>query len=340
MMNPDDISKLAFLLYPHIVKAPPDDTTVESLAERVRQLQTGLLPEDEFATIACWLGNCAGIHRIGQAPMPLPEFPDQMRAPDFIAFPIVDNRPFPVLIEVKSSRHQKIKWSERYRNSLVRFSEHLKLPLLVAWKHGGLWFLIDHRCFANSVTGYRLTLEQAFREDLSCLLFRSLRIQMNADLELILDMELLDEVAGDANTLFEAGPVRMEIKHAGFFQGGTEINTKHSFAFSLFLATPDQSQFRRTGKQTCQNVFRPIDAHGFSLSNVLVAQLTLGRSGQPLDWHRIITEPLPSSGLTLRQSLRAAIDLGFVRCVMDIVPNTWPDFLPDRASLLNNRDEA
>src|ERR1035437_1637255 len=48
LMNPDDISKLAFLLYPHIVKAPPDDTTVEYLAERVRQLQTGLLPEDEF----------------------------------------------------------------------------------------------------------------------------------------------------------------------------------------------------------------------------------------------------------------------------------------------------
>ena len=57
MMNPDEISKLAFLLYPHIVKAQPDAEAVESLAARVRQLQTGLLPEDEFATIVCCLGN-------------------------------------------------------------------------------------------------------------------------------------------------------------------------------------------------------------------------------------------------------------------------------------------
>ena len=138
MMNPDEISKLAFLLYPHIVKAQPDAATIESLAARVKELQTGLLPEDEFATIVCRLGNCAGIHRIGQAPMPLPDLPDKMRAPDFIAFPIVDGRPFPVLIEVKSSRHQKIKWSERYRRSLANFAEHLKLPLLVARRLSGV----------------------------------------------------------------------------------------------------------------------------------------------------------------------------------------------------------
>jgi hypothetical protein len=126
MMTPDEISQLAFLLYPHIVKAQPDAATVESLATRVKELQTGLRPEDEVATMVCWLGNCAGIHRIGQAPMPLPDLPDKMRAPDFIAFPIVEGRPFPVLIEVKSSRHQKIKWSERYRSSLVNFANHLK----------------------------------------------------------------------------------------------------------------------------------------------------------------------------------------------------------------------
>jgi len=90
----------------------------------------------------------------------------------------------------------------------------------------------------------------------------------------------------------------------------------------------------------CQNVFRPIDQHGFSLSNVLLAQLSLGRSEQPLDWHRILTEPLPSSGLELRQSLQQAIDQGFVRYVMDIIPNTWPDFLPNQETLLKNRHES
>ncbi len=74
MMNPDDITKLAFLLYPHIVNPEQRSATVESLAERIRQLQTGLSPEDEFAATVCWLGNCAGIYRIGQAPIHYPTY--------------------------------------------------------------------------------------------------------------------------------------------------------------------------------------------------------------------------------------------------------------------------
>jgi len=218
----------------------------------------------------------------------------------------------------------------------MNFAEHVKLPLLVAWKCGNLWSLVDHRHFARNVTGYRLMLEQAFREDLSCVLFRNLRIQMNPELEFILDMEILDEVAGEADTLLPVGILSMKIKRAAFYCKGAEIHDKNSLAFSLFLATPDESEFRRTGKQTCQNILRPIDSHGFSLSNVLAAQLSLRQSGQSIDWHRILTEPLPSSGLQLRQSLRESIDQGFVRYVMDIIPNTWPDFLPDQATFLKN----
>jgi hypothetical protein len=99
---------------PHIVKDELDAESIEALVARIKQLHTGLLPEDEFATLVCWLGNCAGIHRIGQAPMPLPDVPDKMRAPEFIAFPIVGGKPFPVLIEVKSCRQTAIKWSEKY----------------------------------------------------------------------------------------------------------------------------------------------------------------------------------------------------------------------------------
>ena len=90
------------------------------------------MPEDEFAATVCWLGNCAGIHRIDQAPMPLPNLTDRMRAPDFIAFPIVGDKPVPVLIEVKASNHKYLDWTERYRLSLMRFAQYLNLPLLVA----------------------------------------------------------------------------------------------------------------------------------------------------------------------------------------------------------------
>jgi hypothetical protein len=109
---------------------------------------------------------------------------------------------------------------------------------------------------------------------------------MNPELEFILDMELLDEVAGDADTLLPEGVLSVRIKHAAFYYRGTKIDDENSSAVSLFLATPEESEFRRTGKQTCRDILRPLDSHSFSLSNVLVAQLSLGRSSETLDWHR------------------------------------------------------
>jgi len=45
-VTPEQISQLAFLLYPDIVKSKPDTVSTESLAQRIRGLQDGLQPED------------------------------------------------------------------------------------------------------------------------------------------------------------------------------------------------------------------------------------------------------------------------------------------------------
>src|SRR5579872_7435393 len=192
-MTPEEISRLAFLLYPHIVRGEADSSSAESLAARLKAVEAGLLPEDEFAATVCWLGNCAGLHRIDQTPIPFSNLAEEMQAPDFLAFPIVDGRPFPVLIEVKSRHDRRLNWSEKYLNALRRFAECVKLPLLVAWKCGALWLVVDHRHFEKNVTAYRLPLEKALVEDLYCVLFRNLRIQMNPKLELVLDSEILTD---------------------------------------------------------------------------------------------------------------------------------------------------
>jgi Holliday junction resolvase len=330
MMDKNDIAKLAQYLYPNLIRSDLESADVDALAAKIKEMRVGWSPEDEFAATMCWLGNSAGFHRITEVPAKWPpELAEKMRAPDFLAFPIVDGRPFPVLIEVKSSRHQQIKWSAKYRRSLIAFAEQLKLPLLVAWKHYGLWLVVDHRHFRQNQTGYRLDMETAFREDLSCVLFRNLRIQMNPDLRFVLHMEILDEMPGGTDTLLPEGTITFEIKRAAFYVGETQLQDKApSFAFSLLLATADQAELKRTGKQTCEQIFRPLENHGFSLSSVFVAQVSLRSTGEEVDWHRELTTPPPSSGLQLRESLNDGIKQKFVRYVMDVVPNTWPEFLP------------
>lgn len=329
-MNPDEISRLAFLLYPDVVRSKPDAVATESLAARIKAIQKGLLPEDEFAATVCWLGNCAGIHRIDQSPMPLLVPPERMRAPDFIAFPVVDGKPVPVLVEVKAHAGKHLDWTQGYLLSLLGFAEHLHLPLLVAWKCGDLWTLVDCRHFERNVSAYRLTLKRALEEDLFCVLFRNLRIQMNPELELILDMNILERVKGGTERLLPAGRYPMQVAASGLYCRGVKMTGYQRRHFTLLLTAPDDVEIRRTGIQACRLAFRPLSNRGFTLSNVLVAQLSLRTNG-PLDWHRILNSgAFPSSGRDFRDSLPAAIDEGFVRYVLDIVPKTWPAFLPQR----------
>jgi Holliday junction resolvase len=247
-----------------------------------------------------------------------------------LAFALAGAQLVPVLIEVKSHHGTRIDWSEKYLQSLRRFAEVVRLPLLVAWKNGDLWTLVDHEHFEKNVTGYRLSMEKALKEDLFCLLFRNLRIQMNPELELAMDMEILDEVTGGADTLIPEGTFQMKITKAGFYNDGAEIKSYQPEHFSLFLSTPDDVQFVRTGKQTARQIFRPLDNHSFTLSNVLTAQMSLRNTGESVDWHQILAKgSFPTSGQSLRDSLMAGIDIGFIRYVMDIVPQTWPAFFPN-----------
>jgi hypothetical protein len=142
-------------------------------------------------------------------------------------------------------------------------------------------------------------------------------------------MKILDEVAGGIDTLLPEGSLKMEIIHVGFYRHGEEITGVEREHQRLFLSAPDNAEVIRTGQQSCQQVFRPLPEHLFTLSNVLVSELSLRSAGESVDWHRVLTEGnFPSSGREFSDSLQSAIDKGFVRYVFDIVPNTWPTFLP------------
>lgn len=329
MLTPAEISQLAFLLYPQIVRQKPDAVSTESLAARLKSLETGLLPEDEFIATVCWLGNCAGVHRIDQTP--LPGTSDEMQAPDLLAFPIVNKKPFPVLIEVKSRQDKRLKWSEKYLNSLRRFADCLEIPLLIAWKCGALWCVVDHRHFEKNVTAYQLPLTTALVEDLYCVLFRNLRIQMNPEIEFILEMGILDDVPGDPNALLPEASYHTKILGAKFQLDSKEVKGYDPAHMALFMSAPDSSELRRTAKQSFQQVFKPLEDSFFTLSNVFFTELSMSSADEVIDWHSVLTaESFKSSGPEVVKTLDAGIKNGFIRYVMDIIPNTWPDFLPDR----------
>jgi Holliday junction resolvase len=325
-MRPEDIARLAFLLYPDLVKT--DELNPESLAEKIQALRKGLQPEDEFAATVIWLGQCPAINRLEHCSLQIARGVERLRAPDFLAIASSKFGSVPLLIEVKSHHGRRLRWSAKYLQSLRAYAEAMHLPLLVAWRFGDIWTLVDHRHFKKNVTGYELSLETAFKEDLFCLLFGNLRIQMNSEIEFRLALRILDDLHGDEDTPIPPGSMHIEIKAAGFYHQGAEVTGYLPEHFSLFLTSPDSAEFVRTGKQTAQQTFRPLEEHIFSLSNVLSTQLSFSNGGRQVDWHKLFARgSLPTSGQKLRDSLGAGLDLGFINCVMNIIPQTWPSFL-------------
>lgn len=118
----------------------------KTLADRIRRLQAGLPSEDEFSVLLTWLGRCRLVHKLDQLQSPR-DSRARLRVPDLLAVFDYRGSELPVLIEVKTSAPDinTLSWAESYRDSLVRYAEMLKLPLLVAWKCGSMWTLTDVR---------------------------------------------------------------------------------------------------------------------------------------------------------------------------------------------------
>ena len=77
-----------------------DKRSIPSFSERLHSVQKGLSAEAEFAATVSWLRNCDAIFKLETNPATAQA--GKLKAPDFIAFPIVRERRVPVLIEVKS----------------------------------------------------------------------------------------------------------------------------------------------------------------------------------------------------------------------------------------------
>src|SRR6185295_1227746 len=107
--------------------------------------------EDHFMLLLNWLGRCHLVHRLDQLQLP-PRKASAYRVPDLFADFFYEGGDTPVLIEVKKTHKDKVKWTEKYLYALKQYAELVQLPLLVAvqWQDGGLWTLNDISLFQKA----------------------------------------------------------------------------------------------------------------------------------------------------------------------------------------------
>jgi len=325
-LDSKEIAKLAFGLYPHVFQAGEGQIDGEAIVERLKRIRAGFVPETEFFSIVSWLGNCAGIFRLDQTPMPI-DVKVEMRAPDFVTFVKHNERVVPLLIEVKKSDEEKLVWSEAYLGSLKAFADTLKLPFLVAWKWRDIWLLVDHSHFKKHTTAYHLTKEVAFTENLMSMAFGNVHIQMDHEMEFMIEALLIDYTLQNTTTIPPAGTYQIQIKGATFRSNGKvlKISNVEPELFFLFLTAPSENRVEMISERAIEIIYNPEAETSFSLSDVLLTFLFMTHQEEKLDWDKILREgPFSSSGTQFREALNRGFENGFVRYVFEQVPQTMP----------------
>jgi hypothetical protein len=114
----------------------------QRLAAHLQRLNQGLPREDEFSVVCSWLGKCEVIHKLDQQQMPNAS-KEQYQVPDLFGAFRIDAGRVPVLVEVKSSKDNVLSFRPDYVAKLKAYADLVKLPLLIAWKHFGMWTLFE-----------------------------------------------------------------------------------------------------------------------------------------------------------------------------------------------------
>jgi Holliday junction resolvase len=300
-----------------------DALDAAAFIEKVKRTHLGLSAEHEFAAIASWLGKCSLITSLDS----VLHSSHQYRVPDFLVAVKRNGKDVPFLVEVKTDSESKLNWRPDYLDSLRAFAKLMNLPLLIAWKHHGLWVLTDSACFTKKVKNYHLTFDDAMKNSLMSELFGNHWITFAEGFRLELKMRIEDEIDTTVEVLPE-GNYHTVIEAAGVWTDKGRLDKEDENNLWWFLiAAMEGEKFERTENVITQQFFAKSEGM-FNLSDVLVSRLVWGKEGRDaIDWLTEIRKGLPAPTVDLHKLLARALNLGAVHYVLRQVPHDYPDFL-------------
>lgn len=301
----------------------------KELAERVKKLELGLPAEDHFMLLLSWLGRCHLIHRLDQLQLP-PREVSSFRVPDILAVFFYEGGETPVLIEVKKTTQNKIKWSEKYLYALKQYAAVLQLPLLVAvqWGDGGLWTLNDIGAFRKATVNYHLDYRAAFDNSIMCELAGDCLCSMREGVGMHMTMRKLSEPERDT----EGGIISMdaEIIDAHFKDAnGSRLNSLGTEIHALFMAVDQEVTHEETADAVTQAfVITDKSPSVFAQHLLLLAvQRPHGlEAHSPVQWRKLIEHhQFKFSGRDLVRATALAKEL--THQSKSLRPHTWPSVL-------------
>lgn len=181
MMNEDkdELYRAADLAYTILQERGGISLDPSKIRHKLQQLYRGRPAESEFVALVLWSGRCQYIHKLDRDTFPK-DSPYEI--PDFLCFFNVNGETIPVLIEVKASKNQTIKFSKKYYAALKAYADKLHLPILIAFKFTGfgrpLWALFELHKMATPRGAGKANILEIMRQDLSSELLGNFHFQI------------------------------------------------------------------------------------------------------------------------------------------------------------------
>lgn len=303
------------------------DDDPKKIAEYVRQLDRGLPVEDEFIAICSWLGKTSLIHKLDQHQAPAASR-DLYQVPDLL---VKFENSGPVLIEVKSKAKRTLSFTPRYLDRLNAYARLLATPLLIAWKHHGIWVLFDVEHLIKARTNFNITHGDAMKENLLGVLAGDVayKIAPGAGLRFRCTKEQLvsrEEIDGTVTEEWQ-----MRIDEVGFMvTGGEPVDHLDADVTTLFT-TWDLSERQSHSNTHIDLQFVADDDDSMMFGHMALTHL-LHWSLPPdatVNWrHAIRRDAVVSNMTNFRHALGRGLEQKVVHLILNQQPHTWPDFLP------------
>ncbi len=297
------------------------------IAAKVRQLDLGLPAEDEFTAVCSWLGKTELIHKLDQQQAPL-KSRDTYQVPDLLA---QFDDAGPLLIEVKVKKGQTLSFKPDYLARLEAYADLVGMPLLIAWKHHGLWALFEARHLKKAHKNFNIAFGEAMKENLLGVLAGDLayKIAPGAGIRLRSKKEelLAVEKSGDTHT----EQWKMRIDDVGFTAADGEPADILDPDVTTLFTTWDLEERQSHSDTHVEFHFVAGDDAGMMFGHMALVHLLNWNLPQDaaINWrHAIRRDAVVSSMTNFGNALERALAQKVVRTIIHQQPQTWPDFLP------------
>lgn len=297
---------------------------------KLQQLNRGRPVESEFAALTLWSTRCQYIHKLDRDTLPKG---CQYEIPDFLCFLDVDGRTIPVLIEVKASKSQVLKFSKKYYSALRDFADELRLPILIAFKFTGvgrpLWALFELQKMATSRGTGKADILKMMRHDLFGTLLGNFHFQIRKGAAIAMKIST-EEVERDNS----GSIVSMVGKLEDIYWETPEGKRVEwvSLLDVLFMLTEDDVKLEEYQDHVIQKFYKVHDDATISYWALpLAIRPRRYLEGDTVPWDKVIRDGGLSFSLAdVEHAVKRAQDYGLAGPMIHARPQDMPEFLVTR----------